>query len=127
MREIINGIFYVMRAGCRWRLLPNDLPPWADDLPWFATSTTPHGKADGDSFGRSLSGAKFTVYDKTQGAQNVQHYLCGVFDMKLDDVHEYWRRLDHRDHADKQNAGAHESGLVVVLRDEGRLLAADRS
>ena len=27
--------------------------------------------------------------------------------------------------ADKQNAGAHESGLVVVLRDEGRLLAAD--
>jgi transposase len=28
MREIINGIFYVMRAGCPWRLLPNDLPPW---------------------------------------------------------------------------------------------------
>ncbi len=22
MREIINGIFYVMRAGCPWRLLP---------------------------------------------------------------------------------------------------------
>ena len=32
MREIVNGIFYVMRAGCPWRLLPNDLPPW-DDLP----------------------------------------------------------------------------------------------
>jgi xanthine dehydrogenase YagR molybdenum-binding subunit len=29
---------------------------------------------------------KLTVYDKTQGVQNVQHYLCGVFDMKLDDV-----------------------------------------
>jgi transposase len=28
MREIINGIFYVTRAGCPWRLLPNDLPPW---------------------------------------------------------------------------------------------------
>ena len=28
MREIINGIFYVMRAGCPWRLLPKDLPPW---------------------------------------------------------------------------------------------------
>ena len=24
MREIVNGIFYVMRAGCPWRLLPND-------------------------------------------------------------------------------------------------------
>jgi transposase len=28
MREIVNGIFYVMRAGCPWRLMPNDLPPW---------------------------------------------------------------------------------------------------
>jgi transposase len=28
MREILNGIFYVVRAGCMWRLLPNDLPPW---------------------------------------------------------------------------------------------------
>ena len=30
MREIINGIFYVMRSGCPWRLLPSDLPPWSD-------------------------------------------------------------------------------------------------
>jgi xanthine dehydrogenase YagR molybdenum-binding subunit len=29
---------------------------------------------------------KLTVYDKTQGVQNVQRYLCGVFDMKPDDV-----------------------------------------
>ena len=28
MREIINGIFYVMRSGCPWRLVPSDLPPW---------------------------------------------------------------------------------------------------
>ena len=26
MREIVNGIFYVMRAGCPWRLVPSDLP-----------------------------------------------------------------------------------------------------
>jgi transposase len=29
MRESLNGIFYVVRAGCPWRLLPKDLP----DLP----------------------------------------------------------------------------------------------
>jgi xanthine dehydrogenase YagR molybdenum-binding subunit len=29
---------------------------------------------------------KLTVYDKTQGVQNVQKYLCGVFGMKPDDV-----------------------------------------
>ncbi len=29
---------------------------------------------------------KLTVYDKTQGVQNVQRYLCGVFGLKSDDV-----------------------------------------
>jgi xanthine dehydrogenase YagR molybdenum-binding subunit len=29
---------------------------------------------------------KLTVYDKTQGVQNVQRYLCTAFDMKSDDV-----------------------------------------
>lgn len=31
-------------------------------------------------------GGKLTVYDKTQGVQNVQRYLCGVFALKADDV-----------------------------------------
>ena len=31
-------------------------------------------------------GGKLTVYDKTQGVQNVQKYLCGVFDMQPDEV-----------------------------------------
>ena len=29
---------------------------------------------------------KLTVYDKTQGVQNVQRYLCGVFGMKPEEV-----------------------------------------
>jgi xanthine dehydrogenase YagR molybdenum-binding subunit len=32
------------------------------------------------------SNGKLTVYDKTQGVQNVQRYLCGVFKMKPDNV-----------------------------------------
>jgi xanthine dehydrogenase YagR molybdenum-binding subunit len=31
-------------------------------------------------------GGKLTVYDKTQGVQNVQRYLCGVFEKKPDEV-----------------------------------------
>jgi putative transposase len=27
-REILNGICYVVRSGCAWRLPPHDLPPW---------------------------------------------------------------------------------------------------
>ena len=36
MREILNGIFYAMRAGCPWWLLPNDFPPWETIYRWFA-------------------------------------------------------------------------------------------
>ena len=28
MREVVNGILYVLRNGCTWRALPHDLPPW---------------------------------------------------------------------------------------------------
>jgi xanthine dehydrogenase YagR molybdenum-binding subunit len=31
-------------------------------------------------------GGKLTVYDKTQGVQNVQRYVCSVFNKKADDV-----------------------------------------
>ncbi|MBV8849340.1 MAG: xanthine dehydrogenase family protein molybdopterin-binding subunit [Methylobacteriaceae bacterium] len=31
-------------------------------------------------------GGKLTVYDKTQGVQNVQGYLCSVFNKKADDI-----------------------------------------
>ena len=27
-RLVLNAIFYVVRSGCAWRLLPHDLPPW---------------------------------------------------------------------------------------------------
>ena len=27
-REIIDALAYWLRAGCAWRLLPHDLPPW---------------------------------------------------------------------------------------------------
>jgi putative transposase len=28
MRAVINGIFYVLRSGGAWRMLPHDFPPW---------------------------------------------------------------------------------------------------
>src|ERR1043165_6726218 len=28
MREVLNGINYLVRTGCAWRFLPHDLPPW---------------------------------------------------------------------------------------------------
>lgn len=37
MREIINGIFYVLRGGNSWRMLPHDLPPWSTVYGYFRT------------------------------------------------------------------------------------------
>jgi len=28
LREVLNGLRYVVRGGIPWRMLPNDLPPW---------------------------------------------------------------------------------------------------
>jgi putative transposase len=28
IREVLNGIQYVLRGGCAWRLMPHDLPHW---------------------------------------------------------------------------------------------------
>ena len=27
-RDVVDGIFYVVRTGCFWRHLPKDFPPW---------------------------------------------------------------------------------------------------
>jgi putative transposase len=35
VRELINGIRYVLRSGCSWRMLPHDLPPWSTVYRYF--------------------------------------------------------------------------------------------
>lgn len=35
-REILNAVFYVLRAGCAWRLLPHDFPKWKSGLSLLA-------------------------------------------------------------------------------------------
>lgn len=34
-REIVNAIFYVLRTGCQWPMLPHDLPPWKTVYTYF--------------------------------------------------------------------------------------------
>jgi len=35
MREILNAIWYVVRSGCAWRMIPHDLPPWRTVYGYF--------------------------------------------------------------------------------------------
>jgi putative transposase len=34
-RELLNAIFYVLRGGCAWRLLPHDFLPWQTAYHYF--------------------------------------------------------------------------------------------
>jgi putative transposase len=37
LREITDAIFYIVRSGCAWRLLPHDFPPWKTVHHYFRT------------------------------------------------------------------------------------------
>src|SRR6478752_274794 len=37
MRAVVNAIFYLLRTGCQWRLLPREFPPWARSITTFDT------------------------------------------------------------------------------------------
>jgi len=34
-RALVNAVFYMLRAGCAWRLLPHDFPPWPTVYRYF--------------------------------------------------------------------------------------------
>ena len=35
LREILDAVFYVLKSGYPWRLLPRDFPPWKTVYDWF--------------------------------------------------------------------------------------------
>jgi len=35
MRAVLNAIFYILRSGCPWRMLPHDFPPWKTVYHYF--------------------------------------------------------------------------------------------
>jgi putative transposase len=35
LRAILDAVFYVLKSGCPWRLLPRDFAPWKTVYDWF--------------------------------------------------------------------------------------------
>src|SRR5450631_1821500 len=35
MRAVVNAIFYLLRTGCQWRLLPREFPAWGTGYYYF--------------------------------------------------------------------------------------------
>lgn len=36
MREVLNGIFYLLKSGCQWRMLPKEFPKWKTVHDYFS-------------------------------------------------------------------------------------------
>ena len=35
LRQIVDGIFYLLQSGCQWDMLPKDFPPWQTVYRYF--------------------------------------------------------------------------------------------
>ena len=35
LRAVVNAIFYLLRSGCAWRMLPHDFPPYSTVYMYF--------------------------------------------------------------------------------------------
>jgi putative transposase len=35
MREVVNAVFYLLRTGCSWEMLPHDFPPYSTVYYYF--------------------------------------------------------------------------------------------
>jgi putative transposase len=35
LREVLNALFYLVRSGCQWRMIPHEFPPWKTCYNYF--------------------------------------------------------------------------------------------
>jgi transposase len=58
VREVLNGIFYILWTGCQWKALPKDLPPKSTvhdylELGWHVRAHPPLALCRGARAGRT--------------------------------------------------------------------------
>ena len=59
MREVVNGLMYILSTGCQWRAIPKDLPPKSSVYDYFDLWTDDGGRgAVGLECGARLGGVK---------------------------------------------------------------------
>ena len=64
LREVVNGVLYVLRGGIPWRMMPHDLPPWGT-VWWYFRKWRDDGtgwrKPCGPGFGKQRGGRPLPV------------------------------------------------------------------
>src|SRR3974377_2322137 len=59
-RDLVDAIFYVVRSGCAWRLLPSDFGPWETVYGYFRRWSQ-------DGTGRCVNGGRRDCLRKSEG------------------------------------------------------------
>ena len=62
LRAVLNAIFYLLRTGCQWRLLPREYPAWGTVYHYFRTMM---------AYGLVCSGLYINACASAQAAQSV--------------------------------------------------------
>jgi transposase len=81
MRELVNAIFYVLRSGCPWRMVPTNFAPHSTVYRWFLRlrdervfeTTTEAGGPRGYDTGKKVKGRKRHALVDTDGRALVLH------------------------------------------------------
>lgn len=76
IREVVNGLMYVLSTGCQWRAIPKDLPPsttihdyfrrWTDDRTFDSLAATPFGCLDWGQFSVEINTFAFKLSSRTK-------------------------------------------------------------
>ena len=86
-REILDGICYVLRGGCAWRMLPHNFPPWQSGShdcragPHDGTWEVIHDRLRGDGCGGTLREDSI-VWTSPPGEEVVLMGFAGAVDCK---------------------------------------------
>ena len=113
VREVVNGLFYVLSTGCQWRAIPKDLPP----------RSTVHGYFDLWTWDGTLDRIHFTLYQqcREQAGREVQPSAAII------DVPEFQYVVITGDIAGSVGRGDYTAFLVWGYRDDiWYLIAAHR-
>ena len=57
MREVVNGLMYILSTGCQWRAIPKDLPPKSSVYDCFRATGSQSNRRHHRQPGRLVSAA----------------------------------------------------------------------